>query len=427
MENKDTKMALLHRMAMKILFWASCTGWLMGGTSLAAADDPVEAFRTALEDAQGDLEKLESSQSLNAPLTREQARAVIDLAVASFKRQRSEAMRERIEKKSLTVDSMELKWLERRFGDKPATGHSLFISMHGGGGAPKAVNDSQWKNQIRLYEPKEGIVVAPRAPGDTWDLWHQSHIDTLFDELIKTYAIAEGIDRNRVYLLGYSAGGDGVYQLAPRMADRFAAASMMAGHPNESQPLGLRNLPFAIFMGGNDSAYNRNEVAKTWGAQLDELRKEDPAGYVHDVHIFAGKGHWMDGEDRMALDWMQKQTRNTMPNKIVWYQDDVVHSSFYWLSTSSKELTAGQKVVAERDGNTIRVTCEKPKELTCWLDDESFDFDQPVQILWNGQTVFEGPILRTANSIVRSLNLHSDPSRIAVGSQTIKFDDSGKE
>ena len=47
------------------------------------------------------------------------------------------------------------------------------------------------------------------------------------------------VDPNKVYLMGYSAGGDGVYQLAPRMADRFAAAAMMAGHPNETSPLGL--------------------------------------------------------------------------------------------------------------------------------------------------------------------------------------------
>ena len=38
-----------------------------------------------------------------------------------------------------------------------------------------------------------------------------------------------GVDSDRVYLMGYSAGGDGVYQVAPRMADRFAAAAMMAG------------------------------------------------------------------------------------------------------------------------------------------------------------------------------------------------------
>ena len=61
--------------------------------------------------------------------------------------------------------------------------------------------------------------------------------------------------------MGYSAGGDGVYQLAPRMADRLAVASMMAGHPNDASPLGLRNIGFAIHVGALDSGYNRNKVA----------------------------------------------------------------------------------------------------------------------------------------------------------------------
>jgi poly(3-hydroxybutyrate) depolymerase len=50
--------------------------------------------------------------------------------------------------------------------------------------------------------------------------------------------------------MGYSAGGDGVFQIAPRMADHWAAAAMMAGHPGDAAALNLRNLPFTIFMGG---------------------------------------------------------------------------------------------------------------------------------------------------------------------------------
>ena len=35
--------------------------------------------------------------------------------------------------KALTIDGKTLRWLEQRFGDNPAEGWSLFISMHGGG------------------------------------------------------------------------------------------------------------------------------------------------------------------------------------------------------------------------------------------------------------------------------------------------------
>ena len=97
--------------------------------------------------------------------------------------------------------------------------------MESGGGAPPALNDQQWSYQVNLYELPEGICVAPRAPTDTWNLWHEGHIDPIFQRLIESYVACRGVNPDKVYLMGYSAGGDGVWQLAPRMADRFAAAA----------------------------------------------------------------------------------------------------------------------------------------------------------------------------------------------------------
>lgn len=47
--------------------------------------------------------------------------------------------------------------------------------------------------------------------------------------LIENLVALFGADSDRVYLIGYSAGGDGVYKLAPRLASLFAGACMMAG------------------------------------------------------------------------------------------------------------------------------------------------------------------------------------------------------
>ena len=43
-----------------------------------------------------------------------------------------------------------------------------------------------------------------------------------------------------------------------KLADRLAGANMSAGHPNGVSPVNLYHVPFAIQMGENDSAYNRN-------------------------------------------------------------------------------------------------------------------------------------------------------------------------
>ena len=73
---------------------------------------------------------------------------------------------------------------------------------------------------------ENGIYVSVRGVSNTWDLHFQEETYPLLDALITNLTVTDHADPNRVYLLGFSAGGDGVYQLAPRLADRFAAVNM---------------------------------------------------------------------------------------------------------------------------------------------------------------------------------------------------------
>ncbi|MCW1884139.1 hypothetical protein OKA04_05315 [Luteolibacter flavescens] len=317
--------------------------------------------------------------------------------------------KDELEKKAITVDGKTLRWLEKTFGEAPADGRSLWISMHGGGSAPPRVNDQQWQNQIRLYEPAEGIYIAPRAPTDTWNLWHESHIDPMFQRLIEDHVALRGVNPNKIYLMGYSAGGDGVWQLAPRMADRYAAAAMMAGHPNEASLLGLRNLPFAIFMGGNDAAYDRNKIAAAKTAELDQLAKDDPGAYVHMSRIYEGLPHWMNRKDAEGVPWMAGFTRNPWPKKIVWLQDDITHDRFYWLKITDKAAAkAGEKIVATVEGQTIRLEGDVPAKTELRLSDELVDLDQPVKVIVNGKQVHDGKVARTATAIRTTLQERLD-------------------
>jgi len=357
-------------------------------------------------------------------LSKDEAREVVALVFAKL---RDEARAERAaELKAtdgkrrrptnlLTVEAAgkQMKVYERTFGKAPKNGHSLWISMHGGGGAPARVNDGQWNNQIELYRPAEGIYVAPRAPSNTWNLWHEGHIDALFDRLIENYVIDRGVDPDRVYLMGYSAGGDGVYQLAPRMADRFAAASMMAGHPNGVPMLGLRNLPFMIWMGAKDGAYKRNEQAAAYGKKLDELAEKDPSGYVHETHIVAGKGHWMDREDAKAVPWMARHTRTPWPKKVVWHQSGRTHERFYWLARSPGAAKGGQTVRGEVDGQRIQLSAEGVAGLQLRLSDQLVDLDQPLRIELDGKQLPAATVKRSVQAIYESLRQRLDPATAA--------------
>jgi len=317
-------------------------------------------------------------------------------------------------------DGRVLAFLSRQFGSAPEGERSLWISLHGGGGAPAEVNDQQWRNQLGLYEPEEGFYVAPRAPTNTWNLWHEGPVDALLDQLIAAFVSLRGVDPDRVYLLGYSAGGDGVYQLAPRMADRFAAAAAMAGHPNEARPLGLRNLPIALFVGGQDEAYGRAAATAAWSAELDALRTADPDAYVHRLDIYPACGHWMDGQDKVALPWMATHRRQPWPRRIVWFQDDVVHTRFYWLSLPAEEAEAGGTLVAEVSGQLIQLEAPGVQRLRLLLGDALLDLDQEIRVMLDGAEVYAGRVPRTRAAIERSLSGSDDAWSVATAALDIQ-------
>lgn len=322
-----------------------------------------------------------------------------------------------------TLDSLRMPFMYKVFGEKPADGRSLYISMHGGGSAPTEVNDQQWRNQIVLYAPKEGVYVAPRAPFDDWNMWFRPQMDAFFQQLIAAAVAEMGVSPDKVYLLGYSAGGDGVWRMAPRMADRWAAASMMAGHPGEASQLNLRNVPYMIWMGENDGAYNRNRLAVEKGAVMDSLQAADPEGYVHETHIISGKGHWMERVDTAAIAWMAKYRRNAVPERVVWRQEETVRPSMYWLKVDALEARPGMQIVASRKGNRIIVErCDYPSFTLC-LNDDVADLDKPVIVEYNGRRLLKKRVRRSADIIARSLRERQDPRLVFSAELEVKMPD----
>ncbi|CAN5451855.1 hypothetical protein BH11PLA2_BH11PLA2_27510 [soil metagenome] len=381
---------------------------LLLGTALAAEPDAEKsaAAVTALKQSldKGWLTGLEETDFSTVPLTKADAalarEAIWKTHAEIIRKEREEEIKDRL----LKDGKLEMPFFFKTFGKKPEGGRSLWISMHGGGGTTAKVNDQQYENQKKLYTVEEGLYLAPRAPTNTSSLWYEAHIDRLFNRLIEDLVVLEDVNPDRVYILGYSAGGDGVYQMAPRMADRWAAAAMMAGHPNGVSLLSLRNCPFALQVGGKDSAYNRNGVGKVYGEKLDALQKADPKGYEHFVKIHEGKGHWMNLEDRAALPWMAKFTRNPIPNKVVWKQTGITHDRFYWLAVPPNIASKNALITAEYQGQTVTILqTEQVSNLIVRLDDRMMDLDKPVTVNVGNRVAYTGTPSRTIGTLLRTL------------------------
>ncbi len=307
-------------------------------------------------------------------------------------------------------------------GECPERGFPLYISMHGGGGAPAEVNDEQWENQMSLYGAVDGVYFVPRAPTDTWNMWHQEYMDDFLLQIVSYAVVRLNVNPLRVYILGYSAGGDGVYNLASRLSDRFAAAAMMAGHPGDAEIENLRNLPFSIYVGESDTNYNRVGLASEWLVHYQRLNGEDPDGFWYNVNIYEGKGHWMDGEDGAAIGWLADFQRRCNPDRVIWIQDDVLHSRKYNLEVRNPKQGDRIEQRVDRDNNTISIVSDHYDEVTIWLDDYIADLDRDVTIIFNGKEVFRGLVAREERNIVESINGRLDAEYIFWGKVSVRRD-----
>ena len=384
--------------------------------SSAAALEQLDAWLASARDARP---ALTMQPFATVPLTRadaESARQRLwdDFAAVVRATRAAEVGATKTSAKSVQAAGKTMKYYMAVLGDEPADGRSLFISMHGGGNTTAATNDSQWENQISLvdgYNPKDAIWVAPRAPSDDWNMWFTPEIDPLFERLITDLIVFEGINPNKVYINGYSAGGDAVYQLGPRMAERWAGAAMSAGHPNDATPVNLRNLAFAIHVGGDDTAYDRNKKAQEWGEQLDELAAMDPGSYPHQWQVHAGLPHWMNLEDAVAIPFVQGFTRDPVPDKVVWRQVNVTRSRMYWLAVDQANQKSGTEIRASYSGDTVSIESSMNlNAVAIRFSDAMLDLDAPVHIERAGSALFSGMVPRTIEVIDRTLEESGDPT-----------------
>ena len=188
---------------------------------------------------------------------------------------------------------------------------------------------------------------------------------------------------------------------------------MSAGHPNGVSIDNLRNVAFAIHVGGNDSAYDRNRVAQEYIDELAALQGADPGGYPHQGTVHPGLGHWMELADRVSIPFLQSHVRSATPTRVVWEQHEITHARMYWLAVESTEQRPGTRVVASYQDQTVSIDqAQGLSSLLLRLNDDMLDLDQPVRVTHDGQTLFEGTLDRTIATLDATLRERQDPSMV---------------
>lgn len=312
-----------------------------------------------------------------------------------------DAMKADFDAKQVRFDKHLSPFTVKTVGKRPTNGWALFIAMHGGGGAPKQVNDSQWKVMQSYYRdhPEAGgyLYVALRAPNDTWNGFYDSYVYPLVANLIREFLLFGDVDANKVFLMGYSHGGYGAFAIGPKMPDRFAAIHASAAAPTEGETTlkTLRNTVFTAMIGEKDTMYGRIERNRKFAAELEKLRGERTDVFPVHVEIKEGFGHG-GLPDRDKVKAMYPAVRNPVPRELTWQMTDKVITDFFWLRVP--EPTRKQEVWASCRDNRVVVTANSNvTAVTVFFDNRLVDFNRPVDIELNGSTTTHRvePRLRT--------------------------------
>ena len=301
----------------------------------------------------------------------------------------AQADKDNFDSNKVTFDEHTSPYTIKEVGKRPRNGWPLFIAMHGGGGAPARVNDSQWKHMQIYYKDQADVegykYLALRAPNNTWNGFYDNYVYPLIENLIAQMIAHGDVDPDKVFIMGYSHGGYGAFAIGPKIPYRFAAVHSSAAAPTDGETSAktLRNTRFTFMVGEKDTAYGRRERCEAFAKQIEELKKANPDSYPVDFLFKEGFGHG-GLPDRDMIKDMYDGTRNPTPEHLTWEQTDSVVKQFFWLSTDHP--SKNQEIDAAIKDNKINVTTRDMNTFSIWLDSRLVDPGKPILVTVDGKT-----------------------------------------
>ena len=304
----------------------------------------------------------------------------------------------------------------KQVGERPASGRwPLVIAMHGGGGAPPEVNDSQWRHMQIYYKdhPEVGgyLYCALRAPTNEWNGFYTDYFYPVLERLIRQFVACADVDPDRVIALGYSHGGYGAFAIGPKLPHRFAAVHASAAAPTdgETSPIGLHSLPFSFMVGGRDTAYGRRERCEKFAVLLADVKKAQPALYPGSFTLVENNGH-TGLPDRDLLAQLVPNVRVAVPPALFWEQTDGTVRDHYWLRT--KSATRGARIDAALKDQRLVVSTKGATGIEVLLDARLCELGKELEVTVDGATrkVTLAPSLRV---LCTTLAERGDPALAA--------------
>ncbi len=326
------------------------------------------------------------------------------------------------------------------------------LNLHGGMGAPEWPADGSWAAGWGI--PQGEIVVLPAGWWDSmwWEASQADNIDTILAEVQRTWNVAE----NRVIGYGNSDGGAGVFFLAFKTPDRFAAYAAHVGPPDrltradfrvdgQMHLSNLRGQRFHLVHGEDDPKVPIQHLRK----YLELFEKHDA---VIDSIVLPGQGHSLtltDEYHRRLGRFLTAVPRDPLPDTLTWATEAPGrYARRAWLVIDELALpdrlseedrsnllprwgtpvqmhgaTVARKpwgrVELKREGNVVHAQAHNVKRFTLLVSPEEFDLSRPLTVHVNGEQVFHGELRPSLEVLLRWAERDDDRTKLFVAELSV--------
>jgi pimeloyl-ACP methyl ester carboxylesterase len=339
---------------------------------------------------------------------------------------------------------------------RPEQPTGLVIFEHGGGAhTPRRVAGAAFLNPgSRAPDSASGdlfaatgmIAVGPSSLDEpSYRRWCLEESDDYIADSILECKERFNIDPDRVFLIGHSMGGFGAYQAALRYPDRFAAIVAHSGSWRLAYWPAVRGTPLGFVNGVNDArpGVRDHSTDVQYGRLTDQILTREHVEHAFFEHNGA---HAFSSGRKYAFDYlrsMKDRRRDPYFDHIGLASPNGFRESYSYPVADNRWLTLDKTVTGNidydelipydkgtfaswrlehriaalpgasldavnRHYNTIMVATRNVARFTVWLHPRMVDVVQPVTIVVDGKTRFNGKVAPSLATAIESYDRRHD-------------------